>query len=430
METDNSITLGYTINPRLLSTLFQNRVLSYDTLIDYLSRKNNTHGRLLLLLKQYLEQKFGTINIFFDFEISRVFPNGTLSGLFQKINRSEVNIGVQLLGMNETLLKVVDFTYPFKLADHTFMTHKPEYRPETFGIFQCFRMSVWFTMVSTFIAMVFVCYFIFKKKCKFSEIFFNVFAILMKQNAQVRPSSFAEKLFIYSWVVGTMILCLSYDSTFLAFLSIPPVTKIKHLSDLASAVQNGYYHCLGSPWDGIAEHLWDANQENLRIIANDMFQNNIRYTPLLTDFILGNKSTNLAFFLDTTFLESFAGKFFISEDRFFESLRAMIVSRDFCCKDLIDKFVHRMMASGIYLKFINDLNFIQSLFFSGNQEKETSIRILTLTDVAPAIIFLLCGYIISFLVFIGEILLARKNLRYSNRNKRKRTTKLFIKNSV
>ena len=177
---------------------------------------------------KYLEQKLGlgTIRIVFDFERSGVFPNGTLSGLVKRINRSEVHVGVQPFIMDETLLKVVDFTYPYKLADHTFMTHKPEYRPETFGIFRCFRMSVWFTMVSVFSTMVFLCYFIFKKKYKFSEIFLNVSAILMKQNAQVRPSSFAEKLLIYLLVVGTMILFLPYCSTFLAFLSMPPVIKL------------------------------------------------------------------------------------------------------------------------------------------------------------------------------------------------------------
>ena len=247
----------------------------------------------------------------------------------------------------------------------------------------------------------------------------------MKQNAQVRPSSFAEKLFIYSWVVGTMIICLSYNSVFLSFLSIPPVSKIKHLSDLASAVYDGYYHCLGTPQDGVAQHLWDTNQENLRIIIKDMFQNYECY-PFPAAFMLGNKSKNFAFFIDPSIYESYAGKFFISEDRFFESLPTMMVRRDFCCKDLIDKFVHRIMASGIHSKINSDSNFIQSLFLSQTQEKETNIRKLTLTDVAPAFIFLLCNYFISSLVFIGEILLARRNLRYSKRNKKKRELQNYL----
>ena len=185
----------------------------------------------------------------------------------------------------------------------------------------------------------------------------------MKQNAQVHLSSFAEKLFIYSWVFGTMIICLSYNSVVLSFLSIPPVSEIKHLSDLASAVQDEYYHCLSSPRDGIAEYLRDANQEYLRIIAKDVFQNNRRYS-LSADFMLSNKSKNFAFFIDTRNLESFAENIFIPEDRFFESLSVMMIRRDFCCRALINKFVHGMMASGIYSKIISDSNFIRSLSFS------------------------------------------------------------------
>ena len=134
------------------------------------------------------------------------------------------------------------------------------------------------------------------KKSKFSNALLNVFAIWMKLNAQIRSSSFVEKLIIYSWVAGSMILCLSYDSAFLSFLFIPPLSKIKHLSDFATAVQDGYYHDFGSSRDGIPRYLSDANQENLGIIAKDMLQNHVKFSLLFRDFISGNKSTFLAFF--------------------------------------------------------------------------------------------------------------------------------------
>lgn len=41
-------------------------------------------------------------------------------------------------------------------------------------------------------------------------------------------------------------------------------------------------------------------------------------------------------------------------------------------------------------------------------EEEIILRKLTLTDVAPAFIFLTCGYFISFIVFITEILSKRQ----------------------
>ena len=95
---------------------------------------------------------------------------------------------------------------------------------------------------------------IFKNR-KFSKVLLYVFALLMKQTAQVRSSFFVEKLIIYSWVAGAMMLCLSYDSAFLFFLPIPPFSKNKHLPDLASASQDEYYHCL--ILQRIPRYLWD-----------------------------------------------------------------------------------------------------------------------------------------------------------------------------
>ena len=92
---------------------------------------------------------------------------------------------------------------------------------------------------------------------------------------------------------------------------------MKHLSDLASVIKDGYYHCLRSPQAVIVEHLRGENGENLRILAKDMFQNCKRYASLFTDFILGNKSTNIAFFLNTRFLEIFARTFLSQKTVFF-----------------------------------------------------------------------------------------------------------------
>ena len=46
----------------------------------------------------------------------------------QKISLSEVDIRVQLVHMHENLLKAVDFIYPYKVNDNTFVTSEiPQY---------------------------------------------------------------------------------------------------------------------------------------------------------------------------------------------------------------------------------------------------------------------------------------------------------------
>ena len=58
--------------------------------------------------------------------------------------------------------------------------------------------------------------------------------------------------------------------------------------------------------------------------------------------------------------------------------------------------------------------------FLPEQNIDTEKRILTHTDIAPAFIFLLFGYILSFIALIGEILLKRKNIKQPIKRKTKR----------
>ena len=100
-----------------------------------------------------------------------------------------------------------------------------------------------------------------------------------------------------------------------------------------------------------------------------------------------------------------------------------MVRKDFCCKKLLENFVHRMMASGIYHKHWNDKVFLSRLsFLSTRSKNDSSQRKLTLTDVALAFLFLTMGYFISVLILIGEILANRRmNVKKKEKYKRKNT---------
>ena len=263
------------------------------------------------------------------------------------------------------------------------------------------------------------------------KILLNISGILMKQNALITPSSSAEKCLFLSWVVGSMLLCLSYESVFLSFISFPPLNKIKDLSDLASAVKKGDYHCLSTNRESVALHLLSGKEENLRFIGRDLAQNGLSHGNVITTFDEKSRERNLALFLNTAALGYYASseKYFVSEDRFLQQLGSMMVRKGFCCKHLVDAFVHRMMASGIYSKIINDGNFLNVMRFSLRYvEAGDTLRKLTMTDVAPAFIFLLFGYFVSLFVFISEILFHRKNLRHHNTLKKR--NKIHDENSM
>lgn len=203
-----------------------------------------------------------------------------------------------------------------------------------------------------------------------------------------------------------MFLCLAYDSVFLSFLSFPPLNKIKHLSDLARAVDNGEYHCMSPPELNVGERFSMSEQNDLQVIGKDLLTNKLSSRNVFREFILKSRKQNLAYFTDTGFLETFVCNYHVSEDLFFESMAGMMVQRNFCCKNLLNTFVHKMMASGILEKYHSDGAFLSSLPLRlAFPEDYDSKRKLTLTDVAPAFIFLLSGYFIAFFIFIGEILI-------------------------
>ena len=130
MKYQTTVALGYDGFFIKRSQLSQNGKISDDILKKILSRKNNPHGNLLLCLKQYLEQHFNRIDIVMSFKEDSW--NDTIGGLEGMVNRSEVDIGVPPLGMYEETLEMVDFAYPYKLDDSTFITHKPKYEPHFF----------------------------------------------------------------------------------------------------------------------------------------------------------------------------------------------------------------------------------------------------------------------------------------------------------
>ena len=97
---------------------------------------------------------------------------------------------------------------------------------------------------------------------------------------------------------------------------------------------------------GIYDILLQSKEKHLRVIGENILKH-LGPDELERTFVAESLKRNLAFFADGKRLQRFAGKFFISEDRFSETLNGMMVRKGFCCKNVLEIFVHRMMPSGI-----------------------------------------------------------------------------------
>ena len=365
----------------------------------YLTRKTNIDGRITTALVDFL------IKHSKEFDKASFILTNTHSVLTEYINQTEVDIAPQRYGITEETAARVDFAYPLKLNAVTFVTGKPKYKAQMFGIFQTLSLSVWITIFSILIALFLIYYITLRWKYSSDKILLNVFAILLRQSSMFKPTSALENLLVYSWVVGAMYFCLAYDSVFLSFLTFPSIIKIKDASQLASAVEKGEYNCITVTGTQVTIDLLKASQQKYwRILGRDLERNNLSHISVLEDFYFDKTERNLAFIGDAVSVELFGmGKKVVSEEPFLLSATAVVIRKNFCCKKLIETFVHRLMASGLYYKFLRDSAFFHSLPRAVKYVERDTERKLSLIDVAPAFIFLSAGYVISLLVFIGEL---------------------------
>ena len=428
METQRGLKLGFRVSPSFLNNGF-----SMEKLMNYLLDGRNVDGRILLDLKEYLVKYLKTFDkaeIVITTRDHKKYPNGTVVGLVRLINESKIDTEVQPFIMHESNMEMGDFAYPYPLISAAFVIPEPEYKPQIFGILQTFSWQLWITILFILIAMSLVYYVGLKEKFKLDKVLLHTFSIFLRQNSILKSSSMTENLLIYSWVIGAMFICLAYDSVFLSFLAFPPNNPIKNIQQLSKAILNADYHCITHTSSAFMDAFNMSRQEDLKVIERDIKINNLSIYNFLDDFLNDRVDKNIAFIVDSRDIDIFTvGNKFASEDLFAEIMGAMMIRKNFCCKKIIETFVHKLMASGLYSKYQNDKSFFfRSPLLLNHKIKDSSKRKLALTDVAPAFIVLSTGYIVSFFVLVGEILThRRKNLNYRKKSYRQQRMKIVSK---
>lgn len=391
---------------------------------NWLEWKNNVQGQLLFLFAKVFNVSHNINYAIIWGDPAVQFPNGSWRGAIGQLLRGDYDFSLQTVLRSEENSKAVHFSYPLMLYGASFVTKKPQYLPNIFDIVQKFSALVWITLLITFVALIAV-YFVIFRQYDFQKILFHVLAVLLGHSAIITPKGIAKNLLIYSWVVGAMFLCLAYDSVILSFFAFPPKTGVKDMSDLAVAVKSGDYKCMS-----VAAYAWGAvlknsQHQDLKVIGQNILENIESLGMYVPEFIREVKSRNVAYLFESQNVQMFSGTFFIF-DIPFQFMGSMFVRHDFCCKEQLDMTVHRIMASGLYFKIIDDSAFLLRLKYLSNYTEPEISKILTLTNLAPAFIILLFGYTLSLIVLAIEIILSRIKKRVKKKRKRLRRELLAL----
>lgn len=378
---------------------------SIDEPENYLKQGNNPIGQILLLIAK-------SLNVSFDlrllpYEESFLLKNGSWTGARGMLDRGELDIVLNEYVMNELNVGEVHFAYPLELLFTTFVTRKPEYDPKIFDILGSFSLKLWIVIAVAFVSIAIVHLAMLKREYSFPDIVLHVFAVSLRQPGSLGQKTSAESVLTYSWVVGAMVLCLAFESVVLSFLTLPPLSEVKDVESLAKLVENGEYVCMGDfDMAGVLEQSSDIT---MKIIARNILDNYAVLGSSPLTFIRESERKKIALLIETDFATIFNGRFYISEQRFYPYASSFITRQNFCCKEQMDMAMHRIVQSGVYKRIYDHTSYVISLyFFKGYSEINEEIKI-TLTHIAPAIIFLLSGYAVSTVVLILEILYGRRN---------------------
>ena len=334
-----------------------------------------------------------------------LLPDGNWTGVIGMLNRSEVDIAALPLFISQDRSQAAHYSYPFIVSEITFVTKKPELIPNMFGIFYVFDKPVWITFITSMVVIMFLNYVASGKKYGCAKIIVDVLGTWLKQPSTIKPRTLPGKILAISWLISSTFLSMCYISVLLSFLSFPDLRGIRTILELAKAVEKGSYQCSTLAGSNTA-HLLSTSGSNLMKLIGDNIQKNPNGYTNIDNFI--NSSKNNVVYIDTrSAINVLRENYLVSNDNFFQIFGAIAARKNFCCKYELDKAIRVISESGLYQKLSNDNNFVTVLSHLPFNNSEIQFpRQLTVHDIGGALIILIIGYFISFLVLLFELFIS------------------------
>lgn len=331
------------------------------------------------------------------------FSNGSWTGMIGMVYRGDADLAISDLAITEERQQVVDFSYPFSVTRVTFATEQLKFTYDIATFLKPFSLEVWSCLGLFQLAMPFISYFLFFKTYSFSKIALKSFATFLGQLSLKPSQKTSGRIIIIFWMIFMMIMSFTYKAIFFSILTFPVLDGIRVISELSAEVEKGKYECTTFPGTFYANHLLKSSIKPWKIIGQNLLKNGGSSNIVKALENIGNKKT--AFIGSEINFIHIKNKYFISEDFFFIELPAIVMKKNFPYKKEVNKAIHRMYASGLFHKILEDERFskvLQNLADFGPQNIET-VTVLSLEHVYSVFFLLLIGYILAFCCFIVEI---------------------------
>ncbi|GFW89291.1 uncharacterized protein TNCV_4934591 [Trichonephila clavipes] len=374
---------------------------------------DNGKTRITGIEGSFADAIFTEMNIEYDIvfpedkEYGREVNSGNWTGLIGMVQKGEADIAIGTLGINEKRFQVVDFSLPYTADKLTFVVLKPSEWLMAFGLFNLLDLSTWMLLFGSFLLLTAVFFVMLKGTTTYLEVVHIFFGSILRQPLIFHNYTHGKKFLIGTWLLSSFIMSSVFSGVLLSFLATPSkVEPIKNFRELSKAVESGTHRVYTLKGTFAVPFFLNSKEPYFRLLGYAIEQNNwyIRMEEMLHNPL---KSKDVSIVCPSEFLKLLYGNqpgIHFSEDSGYTMTTAFVLRKDFCCKTQLKKVMSRMISAGIYDRFFKLETLKYSLSVPASEEKMDKKRVLTLNHLFGAFSILFSGLVISFLVFLGEII--------------------------
>ncbi|GFS94586.1 lig_chan-Glu_bd domain-containing protein [Nephila pilipes] len=406
----------------IIATLNRSRIFEIHTNFDGTPILYGVEGKLLKSIMTKLNVDYEIVTPE-DGQFGIELNDGNWTGIIGMLHRGEADIGIANLGIFEDRYRTVDFTSSYMVEELQFCFFKPVNTEIAFGFHRLFDVITWMFFLGSLFLTAIVMLVILKNKETFSSIILSLFGFLLRQSLILHKKIYKYKSILISWLIFAFIMSSVYSGALLSSLAMPYNEKtVETFRELAEAVAKDSYRVYSLRGSHYVNLLINSHQPHQEFLANIIIQNDwyitaeeMTHNPLKkrdspmgkprTDAVLGG----VYIFKLLYGVGDFKTKVFISEDNTVAAPIAIALRKGFCCSSEVNKILSRIVRAGIYEKFLRDESLKYWFSLSSDEReivREKEDRSLSVQDLSEAFVLLTAGLLISFLVFLIEIVIS------------------------
>ncbi|GFS71828.1 glutamate receptor ionotropic, delta-2 [Nephila pilipes] len=352
-----------------------------------------------------------------DRKFGQLGPDGNWTGVIGMIQRGEGDFAMNFLAITEQRASVVDFSTVYTVDDTTFVIGKPSLIPAAFAYLYPFQPSLWASFAVLLFLMPLVFIMLLDLKLSYVSLFLQLFGSVLTQALSIKNNSIKSRILLTSWIICVYVISLCYSALLLSFLSIPlQREQVRNFLELLNAVGKGRMKAWVFPGAVVESFLLGSEQVHLKFLGESIKKNAWYSHDLKVGFhqsIINEHSAKIGPRVALKILfGSEESTEIISEDSLVSWNIALALNKNFCCKKKLDQVLSRIRSAGLFEKFVKDET-LKVLFQVSTKASETDGKMqIHVKDLFGAILFLLIGYILSFLSLLGEILYSRHGNKF------------------